>query len=74
MTKKKKSTNRNAKNLSEAVGFSNIFHHEKIDFLLGLILFAFAIYVVIAIYIAIFIASPYLPASHCDAAAPSQSQ
>lgn len=48
MTKKKKSTNRNAKNLSEAVGFSNIFHHEKIDFLLGLILFAFAIYVVIA--------------------------
>lgn len=48
MTKKKKSTNRNAKNFSEAVGFSNIFHHEKIDFLLGLILFAFAIYVVIA--------------------------
>ena len=48
MTKKKKSTNRNAKNFSEAVGFSNIFHNEKIDFLLGLILFAFAIYVVIA--------------------------
>ncbi len=48
MAKRKKTTSGNAKNLGEAVGFNNIFHHEKIDFILGLILFAFAIYLVIA--------------------------
>lgn len=48
MTKKKKKTGRTAKNFSEAVGFSNIFYHEKIDFLLGLILLAFSVYIVIA--------------------------
>ena len=48
MAKRKKKTDRNAKTLSEAVGFNNIFHHEKVDFLLGLVLFAFAVYIVIA--------------------------
>lgn len=48
MTKKKKKTERNAKSLGDAVGFSNILHHEKIDFLLGLILLAIAVYIVIA--------------------------
>ena len=48
MTKSKKKTNRNAKTLGEAVGFNDIFHHETINFLLGLILLAFAVYIVIA--------------------------
>lgn len=48
MTKSKKKTNRNAKTLGEAVGFNDIFHHETINFLLGLILLAFAVYIAIA--------------------------
>jgi S-DNA-T family DNA segregation ATPase FtsK/SpoIIIE len=48
MTKKKKKTGRNAKTFSEAIGFSNIFQNEKIDFLLGLILLGFSVYLVIA--------------------------
>ena len=48
MAKRKKKTERNAKNIGEAVGFNNIFHHEKIDIILGCILFGFAVYVAIA--------------------------
>ncbi len=48
MAKSKRKTNRNAKSMSEAVGFNNIFHHEKTDFILGFVLLAFAVYILIA--------------------------
>lgn len=47
-TKKTKKKETNAKSLSEALGFSNIFNNEKIDFVLGLITLAVAVYVIIA--------------------------
>ncbi len=48
MAKKRKKTEQNAKNLSEAIGLSNIFNNEKIDFVLGVITFAIAVFVIIA--------------------------
>lgn len=48
MAKRSKRNERNAKTISEAVGFSNIFNNEKIDFVLGVIIFAVALYVIIA--------------------------
>ncbi len=48
MAKKTKRKERNAKSLSEALGFSNIFNNEKIDFLLGVITLAVAVIVIIA--------------------------
>ncbi len=48
MSKKKKKSEHPAKSLSEAVGFSTIFNNEKIDFLLGLITFAVAVFVTLA--------------------------
>ncbi len=48
MAKKKRQNTRNAKNLGEATGFSNLFNNEKIDFVFGVILFAIAVFVSIA--------------------------
>ena len=44
----RKKTERKPKSVGEAVGFNNIFSNEKIDFILGLLLMAMAIYVIIA--------------------------
>lgn len=44
----KKKSSRQPKNLGEAVGFQNIFNNEKTDFFLGIILFLFSVYVIIA--------------------------
>ncbi len=49
MAKKKKSkAARNATNIGEALGVSNVFNNERIDFVLGVVLFVFAVFVVIA--------------------------
>ncbi len=48
MARRKKKKERNANSLSEAIGFSNIFNNEKIDFLLGVIIFVVALFVAIA--------------------------
>jgi len=48
MAKKKKKQEKNAKTLSEAVGFTNIFSNEKVDFLLGFITLLVAVYVITA--------------------------
>lgn len=48
MAKKKKKQEKNAKKFSEAMGFSNIFSNEKIDFILGLLTLLAAGYVIIA--------------------------
>ncbi len=48
MAKKKKPTRRNARTLSEATGFTNVFNNEKIDFVIGVIIFAVAVFAFIA--------------------------
>ncbi len=48
MAKKRKKTTRGAKSLGEAVGFSNIFNNEKIDFVLGLVILALAVLVTVS--------------------------
>ena len=48
MAKKKKKQEKNAKTLSEAIGFTNIFSNEKVDFILGFITLLIAVYVTIA--------------------------
>lgn len=48
MAKKKKTQEKNAKTLSEAVGFSKIFSNEKLDFILGIVLLIATVYVIMA--------------------------
>ncbi len=50
MTKKKKkqTTKEERPNLAETLGFTHIFHNEKLNFFLGLLLFALAFYLTLA--------------------------
>lgn len=48
MANRRNKKEKNAKTLSEAVGFSNIFNNERIDALLGIITLGVALYVIIA--------------------------
>ncbi len=48
MARKQKQNKRRAKNISEATGFSNIFGNEKTDFILGVLTFVIAVFIVIA--------------------------
>ena len=44
----RKKTERKASSFNEAVGFKNMFNNEKVNFILGLVLLLFAIYIIIA--------------------------
>ena len=44
----RKKTERKASPFNEAVGFKNMFNNEKVNFILGLVLLLFAIYIIIA--------------------------
>ena len=44
----KKKTEKKPKSMGEAVGFVNILSNEKVDFILGLLVLCFVIYMVIA--------------------------
>ncbi len=44
----RKKTERKATSFNEAVGFKNMFNNEKVNFILGLVLLLFAIYIIIA--------------------------
>ena len=48
MVKKKKKQDKTAKSFGEAIGFTNKFSNEKLDFLFGIIIFIAAVYVIIA--------------------------
>ncbi|MCD8305332.1 MAG: DNA translocase FtsK [Prevotella sp.] len=48
MAKKRKKSGQGAKSLGEAVGLTNIFNNEKIDFVLGVVIFAATVFVTVA--------------------------
>lgn len=48
MAKKRKKTERSATSLSEAIGFQNIFHNERLNFFLGLLIVIVAVYLILA--------------------------
>ena len=48
MAKKRKKTDRASTSLSEAIGFQNIFHNERVNFFLGLLIVIVALYLTLA--------------------------
>ena len=48
MAKKRKKTERASTSLSEAIGFQNIFHNERVNFFLGLLIVIVALYLTLA--------------------------
>lgn len=48
MAKKRKKTEKTASSLAEAIGFKNIFHHERFNFFIGLLLVIVSIYLILA--------------------------
>ena len=48
MAKRKKKPESTAKSLAEAIGFKNIFHNERMNFFLGLLLVIISVYLILA--------------------------